>query len=441
MFYTLAKKTVGAAPPPPVGVSEVVFCVFDEKQRLHHHFQSERQVLAEPDAFPLLDNPPEAFKSGLLTEAVASRNPASFSLSYGEGWMKNLHVLPYERKWGKWRFACVQLSVAPPDPDGPVKLGTVAQDRICFLLVDPAGTIRSAGSKVPKDFGYSAGMLVGMTLADLFAEADMGIIGICSADTNEPIHSCVLHCLNGSRCDVELKKYSAPDHLTLYAVCDVTRPQFLSEEISQVTTRERRRIGQDLHDSIGQLLTGISLLSRSLANGLNREGNSADADAAQISELADDASNQIRQISRGLMTSDVVQLGFFSALRKLARVTAESCGLRCEVQIDETLEFADGAVETHLFRIAQEAVNNAVRHSGATLVEILVAKPNGMPQLTVQDNGHWRNIMENGGGIGMKTMQYRASAINGQLNIKQTENGGTQLVCSMEVDELLDTKA
>jgi len=442
MFQKKSKRKKRDASPPPDGVSEIIFCIFDEKHHVHHEFHSKGADTEERDFFKLLNDPLRAFDSSVLSEAVATRQPASLAFSYGEGRMKYLYVLPYERKWGNWRYACMQVATAAPNPDSakPPCLSALSEDRVCLLLADAQGAIKSSSSKVPEAFGYTPDVLAGMELGDLFTAADLGVIGSCSADTNQSILSCVFHCLDGSRRDVEVKKYSAADHLSLYAVCDVTRPQF-NEEITQVSTRERRRIGQDLHDSIGQLLTGISLLSRSLANSLARDDNPGNRDAAQISELADDASNQIRQISRGLMPSEIVHRGLLASLRELAKLTSDSCGIQCEALLDEAVVFADGAVETHLFRIAQEAVNNAVRHSGGSRVEIDVSETNGMPQLEIRDNGCWRNVMENRGGIGMKTMQYRASAINGQLNIGQMESGGTKVTCRLEMEELFETKA
>jgi len=238
---------------------------------------------------------------------------------------------------------------------------------------------------------------------------------------------------------VEVKKYSASDHFTLYAMWDVTAPQS-TEDLSQVANRERRRIGQDLHDSIGQLLTGISLLSRSLANSLKRLGHSGDLDAAQISALADDASNQIRKISRGLMPSEIVDKGLFDSLRELARTTSNSCGLLCVARIDETAKFADGAVETHLYRIAQEAVNNAVRHADASRIDIVVTQENGLPRLEVVDNGTWKETVSDVNGIGMRTMEYRASAIGAHFRAGAHEQGGTSVVCLLEAEELMETR-
>ncbi|NNJ70067.1 MAG: hypothetical protein HKP10_02120, partial [Kiritimatiellales bacterium] len=310
MFRISSRSEVKPAPPPPAGVTEIIFCVFDEKNHVRHHFQAICPVDEEEDHFLLLNVPESAFDSCVLSEAVATRQPASIALSYGEGRRKYLNVLPYERKRGKWRYACLQISTEAPDPDSAITawVRALAEERVCFLLVDAHNTIQSASAEVPEAFGHTSETLMGLNLSDLFSGLDLSMMDSCALDMNEPIPGFVLRCLDGSHRDVELLKYSAADHCMLYAVCDVTRPQ-LNEEIAQVSTRERRRIGQDLHDSIGQLLTGISLLSRSLAYFFIIYCNLGEEDAAQISELADDASNQIRQISRGLMPADIVERG------------------------------------------------------------------------------------------------------------------------------------
>jgi signal transduction histidine kinase len=432
------KKTI---PVPPDGVAEILLCVFDEKRNVKHSFHSKRDPNAESEGFSLLSHSQATLDNTILLEAISSHRPASLAYAHGDGLMKLLFVLPYERKKGKWRFACQQILIGKPDPDKapPAWLSSLIEGRACLFIADTENAICSVSSKVPDAFGYSPESLQGINLKDLFGAADLGMMTYSATNTNESILSGVFHCLDGARRDVEVKKYAVSDGFILYEVCDVTRQQ-LNEEITAVITRERRRIGQDLHDSIGQILTGISLLSRSLANSLQRDDIPGNEDAAQISELADDASNQIRQISRGLMPSDIVHRGLYPSLRELARITRVSCGFACEAIIDESVEFSDGAVETHLFRIAQEAVNNAVRHSGGDRIEIVVSEAQDLPQLEIKDNGRWRNIMENSGGIGMKTMQYRASVINGHLNIAQITGGGTHVVCRLEVEEFLETK-
>lgn len=426
------------AAPPPKGMQELIICVYDVARRLKHHFRSAEDVHGE-EYFLLLGEPEGAVESGLLSEAASTGEPVSIAFSYG-GRSKYLYVLPFEQQ-GKHFSACVQLTLDRPKPDEalPACASALKEGRALFLIADEADRILAVGPRVPEAFGYSAEHLHRTGLGDLFGETDLSVLKSCSPDTNESILSSAFHCLDGTRREVEVKKYTAARGCTLFCICDVARVQLI-EEVSAVAARERRRIGQDLHDSIGQMLTGISLLSCSLANSLERSGSLDSRDAKQVSELADEASNQIRQISRGLMPSEVVHRGLHASLRELASFTTQSCGLACSAQLDEGIEINDGAVETHLFRIAQEAVNNAVRHSGGDQVTIYVSDVNGNPMLEICDNGRWRHIMENQGGIGLKTMEYRASVINAQLNISRAETGGTRVTCRLEAEEYLETK-
>jgi signal transduction histidine kinase len=426
---------------PPAGVSELVFCIVDEKQKVRYRFQAGPAGSADGDMFQFLAGSPRTVESPLLTEAFRSRTSVSLALSYGEG-RKYIYILPYERKRGKWRFACMQVTTAAPDPDtaGDPGVCALAEERVCLLLVDPNQTIRSVSSRIPEAFGYDAENLIETQLPDLFNASDFKVLQARSADTGESIMSCTFFCLDGSKRDVQIKKFSAPDNYMLYGICDVS-PRQRVEEVAEVTARERRRIGQDLHDSIGQTLTGMSLLSRSLSNALRRDGHAGSVDASQISGLADEASNQIRQISRGLMPSEIVRHGLCASLRELARMTTDSCGILCEARLDESLSFPDVAVETHLYRISQEAVNNAVRHSAASRIDIVVSEVDGLQQLQVIDDGRWIEPESDVVGIGLKTMEYRASAVGGRLHIGTSPQGGTQVTCQLETDDSLATKA
>lgn len=426
---------------PPEGISALIFCVVDEKFKMHHHFRACRIDEMDEDAFQFIETPVRLSENPILKDALRSRTAVSVALSFGARQRKYIYVLPYERKKGKWRFACLQVTTAVPNPDTAEQpcVCALAEDRMGLVLVDATHAIRSVSSRVPESFGYATEDLVGLNLQQLFQASDFKVLHACSADTNESILGCRFLCLDGSKREVEIKKFSATDKCTLYGICDVS-PRQRMEDFAEVTARERRRIGQDLHDSIGQMVTGISLLSRSLSNSLMKSGHEGGNDASQISELADEASNQIRQISRGLMPSEIIQHGLYASLRKLARITTDTCGVVCEARLDESLKFPDVAVETHLYRIAQEAVNNAVRHAQAGLIEIVIGEINGLSQLDVLDDGQWIEPEVSAAGMGLKTMEYRASAIGAQLYIGPNPQGGTQVTCRLEIDESLATK-
>ena len=423
----------------PVGMSGFEFFVFNDKLRIRHSFRVESSFMENTSSSESFG---DDFSESVLRQARESRKPTTVASVQGAGFRKYLYVLPYEQKREKWHTACVQIDLCPPasnlvfDPC----VRALIEGRVCLMMVDSHNTILSTSPHVLGSVGYTPENLVGNNLSNLFTETEMQMILSCSADTFESMKSCIFHCLDGSRRDVEIKKFSVPDQLTLYAIFDVS-PHRVNEELGEVTMRERRRIGQDLHDSIGQLMTGISLLSRSLANSLNREGHSSGADAVQISELADDASNQIRQISRGLMPTEIVQRGLYESLRELARITTESCGVECVAQVDESVSFGDGGIETHLYRIAQEAVTNAVRHANADRIQIIVSRENENPQLVISDNGTWKVPSEDLEGIGLKTMAYRAAVIDGHLTVGEDAEAGTKVVCRLEDDEDFEVRA
>jgi len=439
MFQLFGKaKKNEAVPLPPPGIGELIVCVFDEQQQLLHHFCSIRDTNQKDSRFLLLNKPEQAFESCILNEAVSTRLPVSIALCYGEGRRKLLYVLPHEIRRGIWRFACMQIASEERMADPPASswFDALAEHRACFVLINEEGVLQAAGPEIVPSFGYTRDILTGMHISDFFNDADVQMIASSPADVNTPIQNRVFHCLDGSSLDVEVQKYALPGEHILLGIRDVTRPVF-SEDVTAVTERDRRRIGQDLHDSIGQVLTGISLLSRSLSNDLRQTLHSGEADAALISELADDASNQIRQISRGLMSSDIIQRGFHSSLRELARVTSLTGNVCCEVELDETVEFLDGVVETHLFRIAQEAVNNAVRHANASRIDIVVYEEDGCPAIKICDDGMWKKPVDAMSGIGMKSMKYRASVIGAQLRINSGNDTGTHVVCRLIDDQIL----
>ena len=413
----------------PPGAEELVFCIFNEKRRLVHHFSSCGFNARATDPKLILEE-------GEVQEAFSSRRPVSLSMAYGDGRNKYLHILPYEYQPDRWRVACFRMiSYSGATSAGSNEPACSAENKhFCLLLVNPNHVVESASLHGAEIFGCTAKELRGRRFSELFAGLDPTAPDVGASDTNRVALSCVISITNGTKRDVDVRTYTAADGWVLYTICDTTPPVFMDDP-AQVATRERRRIGQDLHDSIGQVMTGISLLSRSLANNLKKSGNAGYIDALQVSALADDASNQIRQISRGLIPTDVVQKGLVESLRDLAKSTAESCGVACDTRLDDTVEFSDGAVETHLFRIAQEAVNNAVRHAEASRIEISLLNHAGRTALRVTDNGTWKGRPRNLNGIGMKTMEYRAMAIGGCLEIGALERGGSYVACTLGMDE------
>ena len=212
----------------------------------------------------------------------------------------------------------------------------------------------------------------------------------------------------------------------LAVVRDVTDRTALEREIAETTNRVQARIGQDLHDGLGQHLTGITFLTRALANKLKeRELPEADA-AAEIGRLVMQALSQTRNLARGLFPVELEASGLAHALRELAANVQQISGIGCAVECDERVAVGDASRETHLFRLAQEAINNCVKHAKAKRLVISLKSAGGKTILSVADDGVGFSAAEiQAQGLGLRIMKYRAQKIGGVLEIKPGASGGT----------------
>lgn len=203
----------------------------------------------------------------------------------------------------------------------------------------------------------------------------------------------------------------------------------LERQIIDAEDNERRRIGRDLHDSLGQQLTGISLMVKALHNVLNQENSDkARRMALELGEQVKIAITETRELSRGLVPEILRDEGFFVAMKDLALYYGRVRGVHVEwaAETDSSLE---PGVETQLYHIAQEAINNAVRHGGAD--EILVKfyrDPEGL-SLLVADNGCGFSESQVQPGLGLGNMRYRADVINGRLRVESEPGRGTRVIC------------
>ncbi len=212
----------------------------------------------------------------------------------------------------------------------------------------------------------------------------------------------------------------------------------LEKEILEISDRERRRIGQDLHDGLGQHLTGIELMVQALETRLHLSS-PPDADqAAKISLHVRDAIRQAKSLARGLSPVDLEANGLMSALQELAATIRDMFRINGTFYARGPVLIPDNDLATHLFRIAQEAVSNAVKHSGATAIEIELAKEDGQLSLSISDNGRGlRDKRE--GGMGLHIMSYRAGIIGGSIAIQTRPGAGTKVLCSAPISRV-DTK-
>jgi PAS domain S-box-containing protein len=213
---------------------------------------------------------------------------------------------------------------------------------------------------------------------------------------------------------------------------DVTEQRRLEREILNISEDEQRRIGQDLHDGLGQDLAGIGFTTRALERKLQLKSVEEWREARRIAELVNDAIDKTRALARGLHPVEVAEDGLCVALEGLARATSGMFHIACEFDSQGASVAVPQEVATNLYRIAQEAVHNAVRHGQAERVRIELTNRGDRLILEVTDDGcGFSGEAPAGGGIGVRIMHYRARMIGAQLRICRRNAGGTSLECSL----------
>lgn len=216
-------------------------------------------------------------------------------------------------------------------------------------------------------------------------------------------------------------------------VRDISERRKLEKEILNVSEEERRRIGQDLHDGLGQMLTGIGLLSQDVAQHLEEEGHERAEDMTEITEHIKEADQYARDLSHGLIPVDVEANGLPEALRRLAKNAERLFDVQSEFREVETAHIHDNATASHLYRIAQEAVNNAVRHGDADHVRLLLAAGENQIRLQVRDDGSGfdKDDTAESDGMGVRIMTHRARIVGGTLDVSSTIGEGTIVTCTL----------
>jgi signal transduction histidine kinase len=210
----------------------------------------------------------------------------------------------------------------------------------------------------------------------------------------------------------------------------------LQREVSDAAEREQRRIGQDLHDDLGQFLTGIALSGELLARRMDRERSPHTEDTRKLVHMVNESVNRTRQLARGLSPMAVDPDSLPLLLAELQERSAELSGK--DVTIDIIGDSPDLSHEEvlHLYRIAQEAVSNALKHSGGTRIEIILECFPDFVTLSICDNGNGSGAVrpaQPSKGMGMRVMDFRARTIGASLTIKNRENGpGTSVVCTLK---------
>jgi two-component system sensor histidine kinase UhpB len=204
----------------------------------------------------------------------------------------------------------------------------------------------------------------------------------------------------------------------------------LEEQLLDIIERERRWIGQELHDSIGQQLTGVEFMAETLQHKLYSKSLDEATYAARITALVNQAAEQMHEFARKLHPVDLNVSNLTSAFDDLAASTEHLFSISCIFKHSKSVSVNDTSVTINLYRIAQEAITNAVRHGGAKNVVIKLTSIRGRSTLTVKSDGlDFPGNQAASKGMGLKLMNHRAETIGGSLSIHKGANGGAIVTC------------
>ena len=214
---------------------------------------------------------------------------------------------------------------------------------------------------------------------------------------------------------------------------DITDRVNLEEEILEISEQEQRRLARDLHDGLGQLLVGTAFLTSSLRQELAAKSLPESRQADRLLQLLDEAVGQTRGLARGAHPVRPEPNGLMVALEQLASKTKAVFKIRCRFTCRSPVLIEDNTTATHLYRIAQEAVTNAIKHGKPDFIVVGLSRTQQRIILEVKDNGRGLPARPpKKPGMGLRIMRYRAGTIGGSLAIQKRKGGGTTVVCSMQ---------
>ncbi len=222
---------------------------------------------------------------------------------------------------------------------------------------------------------------------------------------------------------------------------EISERRRLESELARAIEREQLRLGQELHDGLGQQLTGICYMIQALQAKLQKASPMAARELERLGSLMQQSIDQSRDLAKGFYPVELERLGLLTALQEISSKMRQRSNICCVVESDGDPFCSNlkGPVAIQLFRIAQEAMHNAIKHSQAKRIVVRLASTNGHIILTVKDDGIGFNAhARTKKGMGLAIMQYRARMVDGTLDIRTTDEGGVVVTCSAPLEALKD---
>ncbi len=212
---------------------------------------------------------------------------------------------------------------------------------------------------------------------------------------------------------------------------EISRRQELERELLKISDRERRRVGQDLHDIVCQELTATALFLKSSSNQIKNDA--ASGALAEAAQIVNRNVTLARDLARGFQAAIVGPGGLIELLRTLCKHANERPDVHCHLKLPRAIRLRDETIAVNLYRIAQEAVRNALSHSGGTEIMVCIERERDLVRLVVEDNGKGFRQRKRTKGLGLHIMHYRASVLGGTIEITARPGGGTRVACEVPV--------
>jgi len=222
-------------------------------------------------------------------------------------------------------------------------------------------------------------------------------------------------------------------------VRDISERKELEKKILEISNEERKRIGQDLHDGLGQMLTGIRMISGNLARKLKANGVPGASEVEEITDMLSETDEFVRNITHDMVEVDLEKKGLDVALKKLCERNEKLFKIKCVYKNEGDILIEENSVAVNLYRIAQESIHNAVKHGKPTAITVRLSKSGRHISLTITDNGKGFSSNEKSDekdGMGIKIMKYRASLMGGIVEIVRTDDETTVVRCIIPIDLL-----
>jgi PAS domain S-box-containing protein len=304
---------------------------------------------------------------------------------------------------------------------------------VLLFAVDAHGLLAFEDGQALKALGVLPGSRTGRPVEDVFAQSPAILENVRRALRGEEFNSRIE--LAGTALDFWYSPArDKSGNLTgcIGVATNVTDRHRLERQILEISDREQARLGQDLHDGLCQQLVSLAFDANSLERDLSAHHRPEARRAGRIVVALDESITVARQLARGLFPVSLVSEGLTPALEELANATQERFPVRCRFERHGPIPPPSEPVAIHLYRIAREAVNNAIKHGRPSLVVIRLAARAGQLELTITDDGAGMGSRGTpAAGMGLQIMDYRARAIGATLRIGPGPRGGTAVSCCL----------